>query len=123
MFLKSTDPWTLGYISYVSPFEPTSIILKMDFNAEDIPDTFTSSSRGDGGIGGGPTLMTHTATVLHARPSCIIHIANEDPEMNLVCPRDESFWQTILQAAQINRLLPKCNDRYKQPKRHFSLEN
>ena len=29
----------------------------------------------------------------------------------------------ILYFKIFNRLLPKCNDRYKQPKRPFSLEN
>lgn len=40
------------------------------------------------------------------QPSCIIHTSDEPPENNLITPKDDRSWQTLLNAAHVRKHAP-----------------
>ncbi len=49
---------------------------------------------------------SHRQKVPRLTPTCIIHMSDEDPEQNLLSPRDYESWKTLLKAATIRNHLP-----------------
>jgi len=62
-------------------------------------------------------------SIIEDLPTCIIHLANDNPHLNLITPKDHAYWSKLLTVAQLKNYAPIFNIAFNIPNGEVLLKH